>query len=88
VGLDFTAELPNIRIPTLVVGGTRDVLTPPFEAKRMAKLIPGARLELIADGGHMLMLERTEVINRLIADFAREVQGAGTVSDATRARTR
>jgi pimeloyl-ACP methyl ester carboxylesterase len=75
VGLDLTADLPNIHIPTLVVGGTADVLTPPFEARRMADLIPGARLQLIPDGGHMLMLEATEELDALIADFAREVQG-------------
>jgi pimeloyl-ACP methyl ester carboxylesterase len=73
VGLDLTADLPRFEIPTLVVGGTADVLTPPAEARRMAELIPDARLELMPGGGHMLMLERTEELNRLIADFAREV---------------
>ena len=52
-------------------GGTADVLTPPFEARRMARLIPGARLELMPGGGHMLMLERTDEVDRLIVDFAR-----------------
>ncbi|HEV7523350.1 MAG TPA: alpha/beta fold hydrolase [Acidimicrobiia bacterium] len=75
VGLDLTAALPNVRIPTLVVGGTADVLTPPSEAKRIARLIPGARLELMPDGGHMLMLERTEELDRMIVDFAHAVQG-------------
>jgi pimeloyl-ACP methyl ester carboxylesterase len=75
VGLDLTNDLPNVHVPTLVVGGTADMLTPPFEAKRMAKLIPGARLELMPGGGHMLMLEETDELDQLIADFAREVQG-------------
>jgi len=74
VGLDLTKDLPNVRIPTLVIGGTADVLTPPSEAKRIARLIPGARLELMAGGGHMLMLERTDALDRLIVDFAREVR--------------
>jgi non-heme chloroperoxidase len=74
VGLDLTHELPHVRVPTLVIGGTADVLTPPFEAKQMARIIPGARLELMRGGGHMLMLERTEEVDRLIVDFAREVQ--------------
>jgi non-heme chloroperoxidase len=78
VGLDLTHELPNVRVPTLVIGGTADVLTPPFEARQMARLIPGARLELMQGGGHMLMLERTDEVDRLIADFAREVQGGTT----------
>ena len=74
IGLDLTGDLPHIRIPTLVVGGTADVLTPPFEARRRAGLIPGARLELMHGGGHMLMLERTEELDRLIVDFARAVR--------------
>ena len=73
LGLDLTARLPEVRIPTLVIGGSADVITPPAESRRLATLIPGARLEMVAGGGHMLMLERTELIDRLITDFAREV---------------
>jgi pimeloyl-ACP methyl ester carboxylesterase len=76
VGLDLTHELPHVRVPTLVIGGTNDVLTPPSESRRMARLIPGARLELMPGGGHMLMLERTQELDRLIVEFARSVQGA------------
>lgn len=73
VGLDLTDELHRFDVPTLVIGGTADVLTPPHEARRLARGIPGARLELLEGGGHMLMLERTEELDRLIVDFAREV---------------
>jgi pimeloyl-ACP methyl ester carboxylesterase len=74
VGLDLTDAIRRIDVPTLVIGGTDDVLTPVEEARRMARLIPNARLEVVPGGGHMLMLERTDDVNRLIADFAREVQ--------------
>lgn len=73
VGLDLTDAIRKIDLPTLVIGGTADVLTPPAEARRIASLIPNARLELLRGGGHMLMLERTDEINRLLVDFAREV---------------
>jgi len=73
LGLDLTARLPEVRIPTLVIGGTADVIAPPAESRRLAELIPGARLEMIRGGGHMLMLERTELVDHLITDFAREV---------------
>ncbi len=85
VGLDLTHELPKVHLPTLVIGGTADVLTPPSEAKRMARLIPGARLELMRGGGHMLMLERTDELNRLIVDFAREVRARGRAGPDGRA---
>jgi len=52
---------------------TADVLTPPAYAKQIAKAIPDARLELVPDAGHMLMLERTDTLDQLIVDFAREV---------------
>jgi pimeloyl-ACP methyl ester carboxylesterase len=73
VGLDLRDELPKFEIPTLVIGGTADILTPPSEARRMAELIPNARLELVPGGGHMLMLERTEWLNQTILDFARDL---------------
>lgn len=73
MGLDLTAELAQLTIPTLVVGGTADLLTPPVEARRLARHISGARLELLERGGHMLMLERTDELHRLLFDFARDV---------------
>lgn len=71
--LDLTSELGKISVPTLVIGGTADVITPPRESRRIASLIPGARLELFERAGHMLMLERTEELDEAILDFARDV---------------
>jgi pimeloyl-ACP methyl ester carboxylesterase len=77
VGLDLTPDLPNVHIPTMVVVGTSDRITPPALARQIAKLIPNARMEVFPGGGHMLMLERVDELNRLIVDFAREVGAAG-----------
>src|SRR5258708_24749313 len=74
LGADKTDASPNVRIPPLARGETTAVVPPPAESRRMAKLIPGARLELMSGGGHMLMLEQTDELDRLIVDFAREVQ--------------
>jgi pimeloyl-ACP methyl ester carboxylesterase len=74
MGLDLTDDITKIDLPTLVIGGTADLLTPPQESRRMAALIPGARLERVPGAGHMVMLERTEVLDRLLVEFAREVQ--------------
>jgi pimeloyl-ACP methyl ester carboxylesterase len=73
LGLDLTAELAGLDAPTLVIGGTNDVITPPAESRRLAELIPGARLELVPGAGHMIMLERTELFHELLLDFAREL---------------
>jgi 3-oxoadipate enol-lactonase len=69
--LDFTGQLPEIRMPTLVVVGTHDAITPAGDARRIAELIPGAELVEYEGAGHMLMYERTTEIDTLIVDFAR-----------------
>ena len=71
--LDLVPELRSLDVPTLVIGGTADVITPPHESRRLAALIPGARLEMLEGAGHMIMLERTAVFHRLLLDFARDV---------------
>jgi len=73
IGMDLTGELPMIELPTLVICGTADVITPPFHARQIDSLLPRSRLELIEGGGHMLMLERTEALRDLLDAFADEV---------------
>jgi pimeloyl-ACP methyl ester carboxylesterase len=73
LGLDLTAELSRLDLPTLVLGGTADVITPPSESRRLAELIPGARLHQFPGAGHMLMLERSEEFDRLLIGFARDL---------------
>jgi pimeloyl-ACP methyl ester carboxylesterase len=73
IGLDLTEELRAVRIPTLVIVGTADLLTPPAQARLIARLIPGSRLEEFPGGGHMLMLERTVPLDKMIIEFAHEV---------------
>jgi pimeloyl-ACP methyl ester carboxylesterase len=79
--LDFTEELPSFTIPTLIVVGTQDAITPPSDAHLMAELIPGAELVEYEGAGHMLMYERTEEVDALILDFARRCEASETASD-------
>ena len=72
-GMDLTPHLASIDLPTLVIGGTADVLTPPMEARRLARLIPGARLEMVDGAGHTIMLERAEELEDLLVEFASEL---------------
>jgi non-heme chloroperoxidase len=76
-GVDFTDELPHVDVPTLVLSGSADVLAPPAESRRLAALIPGARLEVFKGAGHMLMLERTEEVDGIVVEFAKTL-GAGS----------
>jgi pimeloyl-ACP methyl ester carboxylesterase len=58
--------LPSIRCPTLVIVGREDALTPPELAREIADGIPGAKLEIIPDCGHLSTLERPEAVNRAL----------------------
>jgi pimeloyl-ACP methyl ester carboxylesterase len=58
--------LPHVRCPTLVIVGREDALTPPELAREIAKGIPGARLKIIPDCGHLSTLERPEAVNRAL----------------------
>lgn len=68
-------NLPNIRVPTLLVFGAEDPLTPPRVGEYMRERISGARLEIIADAGHMTNLEKPDDFNRIVLAFLREQAG-------------
>ena len=72
LSLDLTLGLPSITLPTLVIVGTADVLTPPRDSRQIASLIPEANLIEFPGAGHMLMYERAAEVDQLILDFARE----------------
>ena len=50
-------RLPQITAPTLVVVGDQDILTPVADARELAAGIPGARLRVLAGGGHLALGE-------------------------------
>lgn len=60
---DSSALLPTINVPTLVVVGEEDTITPPADAERMAAAIPGARLVRIAGAAHLSNYEKPEEFN-------------------------
>lgn len=70
---DRTDSLPGIAVPTLVVVGADDEITPPAEARAMAAAIPGARLVAIPGAGHMAPLEQPGPVNQAILAFLKEV---------------
>jgi pimeloyl-ACP methyl ester carboxylesterase len=66
---DSVPLLATIRCPTLVVCGDSDALTPPDHSREIAAGIAGARLEIIAECGHLLTLERPEQVNALLLEW-------------------
>ena len=66
---DATPLLASITVPTLVIVGDEDVLTPPREARALAAAIPGARLVQIPGAGHVSCWERPDTFAAALADF-------------------
>lgn len=66
---DSTDVLPSIRVPTLVVVGDADTLTPPSEAEAMARALPDSWLVKIPSAGHLANLEAPDQFNTAIAAF-------------------
>lgn len=66
---DVRAMLPTITVPTLIVVGREDAISPVEEMRGIAEAIPGAKFEIIEDAGHMAPLERPEAFNPLLSAF-------------------
>lgn len=66
---DRTADLSRIALPTLVLVGSDDQITPPAEARRMAEALPAAQLVVIPDAGHMAPVENPAAVNHAMLEF-------------------
>ena len=74
--LDLTQELGKINVPTLVICGTEDKMTPPDFSRQLAAGISGATLEIIEGAGHMVMLERPAEFNMILTKFTESISAA------------
>jgi pimeloyl-ACP methyl ester carboxylesterase len=70
--MDLGGALANIRVPTLVLVGDVDRLTPPSSALAIKRRLPDARMVLFRDVGHCAMLEHPEEFNRVVDEFLAE----------------
>lgn len=76
--LDITAAITGIRVPTLVICGAEDKMTPPAMSGYLRDNIPGAVLALIPEAGHFAMLENPDKFNITLTDFVNSLpQRAG-----------
>ena len=65
----FARRLSEITQPTLILWGMQDKVFPPTVGETMREMIPGSRLELIPDSGHLPMWERPHLVNPLLKRF-------------------
>jgi 3-oxoadipate enol-lactonase len=70
---DSTPTLATIDVPTLVVVGSEDALTPPAEARALHERIAGSRLETISEAGHICNLERPAAFTHVVGEFVEGV---------------
>ena len=74
-------ELARMKVPTLLIVGEEDIVMPPAVMELSQKLIPGSRLEVVADAGHSVYFEQPEIFNKLVLEFFARVQaGADRVA--------
>ena len=66
---DSRPLLGAIKCPTLVIVGDGDELTPPDLAREIAAGIPGAKLTIVPDCGHLSTIEKPEPVNAAMAEF-------------------
>lgn len=80
-GYERVAE--KIHAPTLVIWGEKDRLLPLSEGRRLAATIPGARLVVLPDAGHLPQEESPEAFGRALSEFLRSVDAErpGLMSD-------
>jgi pimeloyl-ACP methyl ester carboxylesterase len=62
-------DLTRIAVPTLIIVGKEDVITPPKDAESMAEAIPGAKLVVIPDAGHTTPLEQPDAVAKAMRDW-------------------
>ena len=74
--------LPEVKVPTLIVAGSRDGFTPPERSRAMAEAIPGSELLEVPNGSHTAPIEHPQLVDSTIREFiARRIDGASDPID-------
>ena len=66
---DSLPTLPSINVPTLILAGDEDTLTPVADAQQMQQKIPGSVLQVIPQAGHYAVHEKAEDAHRILRGF-------------------
>jgi len=72
---DVMARLGEISVPTLVICGTEDQLTPLKYSRFLVESIPDARMVTVESAGHMVMIEQPGEVAQAVQEFMDEVYG-------------
>ena len=69
---DLSGDVGRITSPTLVIHGAEDRYVPPANAAALAEAIPGSKLRILDDAGHLVFIERFADVNREVVRFLKE----------------
>jgi 3-oxoadipate enol-lactonase len=83
---DLADQLPDITVPTLVMVGNQDILTPRGDSEDLAATIPTAELVVISGAAHGFMVEHASTFNRVLLDFLGRAERAHRARTAEQAR--
>ena len=67
--MDSRPSLAAIKCPTLVLVGDSDEATPPDLAREMTAAIPGAKLVVVPQCGHLSTIERPAAVNKALVEW-------------------
>jgi 3-oxoadipate enol-lactonase len=84
---EHTDRLADVTVPTLVIVGNQDVLTPRGDSEELAERIPTAELVVVAGAAHGLMVEHAVTFNRVLGDFLHRASRAHGARDQPTAAT-
>lgn len=70
---DMTEPMRAVRVPTLLVVGKEDSITPPEVMRSIAQVMPQSSLTVLPGCGHMTPMEDPDAFNRLVRDFLAEI---------------
>jgi 3-oxoadipate enol-lactonase len=73
---DTTSSLPTIKVPTLILVGEHDTITPPAASQAMKEQIANAEMHIIAHAAHMSNLENPKEFNERLITFLKQFQQA------------
>jgi 3-oxoadipate enol-lactonase len=80
---DLADDLHMINVPTLVIVGNQDILTPRGDSEEIADRIPGAELVVISGAAHGFMVEHASTFNKILMEFLHRVSKPQPVVVAT-----
>jgi 3-oxoadipate enol-lactonase len=66
---DSTPTLATLDVPTLIIAGDEDVIISPRDARTLQAAIPGSRLEILKQSGHLSNVERPAAFNTVVSEF-------------------